>query len=112
MDLPFGGKVPFDYALMVDAGGNAANAAVGFARLGLSTAIGAHVGNDDIGRTMQAALEHERVDTHLVRFDPNQPSNRNFVLWFGPDRTILVRHQLYDYHWAHLSPREVPVGCT
>ena len=57
---------------------------------------------------MQAALECECVDTHLVQFDPNQPSNRNFVLWFGPDRTILVRHQLYDYHWANLSPREVP----
>ena len=80
----------------------------GFARLGLSTAIAAHVGNDQIGHTMQAALAHEGVDTHLVRFDPKQPSNRNFVLWFGPDRTILVRHQLFDYHWAHLSPREVP----
>ena len=108
MDLPFGGKVPFDYAVMVDAGGNAANAAVGFARLGLSTAIAAHVGNDDTGLMMRRALEHEGVDTHLVRLDPDQPSNRNFVLWFGPDRTILVRHQLYDYHWAHLSPREVP----
>lgn len=108
MDLPFGGKVPFDYAVMVDAGGNAANAAVGFARLGLSTAIAAHAGNDDTGGMMRRALEREGVDTHLVRFDPNQPSNRNFVLWFGPDRTILVRHQLYDYHWAHLSPREVP----
>ena len=32
MDLPFGGKVPFEYALTVEAGGNAANAAVGFSR--------------------------------------------------------------------------------
>lgn len=108
MDLPFGGKVPFEYARTVEAGGNAANAAVGFSRLGLSTAIAAHVGNDEIGRTMQAALEYEGVDTHLVWFDPAQPSNRNFVLWFGQDRTILVHHELYDYHWPHLSPREVP----
>ena len=118
MDLPFGGKVPFEYALTVEAGGNAANAAVGLSRLGVPTGIAAHVGSDDIGRTMQAALEREGVDTHLVRFDPRQPSNRNFVLWFGQDRTILVRHELYDYHWPHLSPREVPrwvylssVGC-
>ncbi len=108
MTLPFGGKVPFEYARIVEAGGNAANAAVGFSRLGLSTAIAAHVGNDETGRTMQAALESEGIDTHLVRFDPRQPSNRNFVLWFGHDRTILVRHELYDYHWTHLSPREVP----
>ena len=57
MDLPFGGKVPFEYAVTVDAGGNAANAAVGFSRLGLSTALAAHVGSDEIGRTMQASLE-------------------------------------------------------
>ncbi len=108
MDLPFGGKVPFDYARTVEAGGNAANAAVGLSRLGVPTAIAAHVGSDDIGRTMQAALEREGVDTHLVRFDPRQPSNRNFVLWYGQDRTILVHHQIYDYHWPHLSPREMP----
>lgn len=107
MDLPFGGKVPFEYALTVDAG-NAANAAVGFARLGLSTAIAAHVGSDQVGRNMAAALERDGVDTHLVRFDPGQPSNRNFVLWCGQDRTILVHHQRYDYHWPHLSPREIP----
>ncbi len=108
MDLPFGGKVPFEYALTVEAGGNAANAAVGLSRLGLSSAIAAHVGSDQIGRDMEAALAREDVDTHLVRFDPGQPSNRNFVLWFGQDRTILVHHELYDYHWPHLSPREVP----
>jgi sugar/nucleoside kinase (ribokinase family) len=57
---------------------------------------------------MADALEREGVDTHLVRFDPGQPSNRNFVLWYGEDRTILVHHETYDYHWPHLSPRETP----
>ena len=57
---------------------------------------------------MQMAFDREGVDTHLLRFDPGQPSNRNFVLWYGEDRTILVRHELYDYHWPHLSPREIP----
>jgi ribokinase len=108
MDLPFGAKVPFEYSLTVEAGGNAANAAVGFARLGLTTSLAAHVGADQIGRDMTAALHREGVDTHLVRFDPGQPSNRNFVLWLDSDRTILVHHEIYDYHWPHLSPREVP----
>lgn len=108
MDLPFGGKVPFEYARTVEAGGNAANAAVGLARLGVPTALATHLGDDAIGRDMQAALHREGVDTHLVRLDPNHPSNRNFVLWFGQDRTILVHHEHYDYHWPHLSPRELP----
>jgi sugar/nucleoside kinase (ribokinase family) len=108
MDLPFGGKVPFDFALTVEAGGCAANAAVAFARLGLSVGIAAHAGSDQAGRGMQAALDREGVDTHLVRFDPGHPSNRNFVLWHGQDRTILVHHEIYDYHWPHLSLRETP----
>jgi len=108
MDLPFGGKVPFEYAQTVEAGGNAANAAVSFSRLGLSTAMASHVGGDQVGRDIEAALQHEGVRTHLVRLDQGLPSNRNFVLWFGQDRTILVHHQLYDYHWPHLSPQEVP----
>jgi len=108
LELPFGGKVPFDYALTVEAGGCAANAAVGFARLGLSVGIAAHAGSDQAGRDLQQALEAEGVDTHLVRFDPGHPSNRNFVLWHEHDRTILVHHEIYDYHWPHLSLRETP----
>jgi ribokinase len=108
MELPFGAKIPFEYSVTVEAGGNAANAAVGFARLGLTIALAAHVGTDQIGRDMTAALHREGVDTHLVRFDPGQLSNRNFVLWFGSDRTILVHHEIYDYHWPDLSPKEVP----
>jgi sugar/nucleoside kinase (ribokinase family) len=108
LDLPYGGKVPFDYAHKVEAGGNAANAAVGLARLGVPTALASHVGNDAIGHAMQAALHREGVDTHLVRFDAAHPSNRNFVLGYLQDRTILVHHESHDYHWPHLSPREVP----
>jgi len=108
LDLPFGGKVPFDFALTVDAGGNAANAAVGLARLGVSSALAAHAGDDRIGRNMLSALQHEGVDTHLVHLHPGRPTNRNFVLWYGEDRTILVRHELYDYAWPYLSTDEVP----
>ena len=108
LDLPYGGKVSFDYAHTVEAGGNAANAAVGLARLGVRTALASHVGNDPTGHAMQAALHREGVDTHLMRLDPAHPSNRSFVLWYHQDRTILVHHESYDYHWTRLSPREVP----
>ena len=108
MDLPFGGKVPFDYAQTVEAGGNAPNVAVGLSRLGVAAALAAHAGDDTIGRDMVASLHREGVDTHLVRLDAGRPSNRNFVLWYEQDRTILVHHQTYDYHWPHLAPREVP----
>jgi len=106
--LPYGEKLPFDRAQMIESGGNAANAAVAFSRLGLSTTFATHVGDDQVGRAIQLALRREGVDTHLLRVDPNVASNQNFVLWFGEDRTILVRHQIYDYHWVHLRPSEIP----
>ncbi len=108
LKLPFGDKVPFDHSTTIEAGGNAANAAVGLARLGLATALATHVGADEIGRNMQAALQQHGVDTRFMRIDSGMPSNRNFVLWYGDDRTILVRHEAYDYHWPHLAPAEVP----
>ena len=106
--FPYGDKLPFDHAQTVESGGNAANAAVAFSRLGLATTFATHVGDDQVGRDIQLALRREGVDTHLLRVDPGVPSNRNFVLWFGEDRTILVRHQIYDYHWTHLRPSEIP----
>ncbi len=106
--FPYGDKLPFDHTQTVESGGNAANAAVAFSRLGLATTFATHVGDDQVGRDIQLALRREGVDTHLLRVDPGVPSNRNFVLWFGDDRTILVRHQIYDYHWTHLRPSEIP----
>ena len=106
--FPYGDKLPFDHAQTVESGGNAANAAVAFSRLGLATTFATHVGDDQVGRDIQLALRREGVDTHLLRVDPGVPSNRNFVLWFDEDRTILVHHQIYDYHWTHLRPSEIP----
>ncbi len=106
--FPYGEKVPFDHAETVESGGNAANAAVSFARLGLATTLATHVGDDQVGRDIALALRKEGVDTHLLRIDPGVPSNRNFVLWLGQDRTILVHHETYDYHWPHLRPSEIP----
>ena len=64
LDLPSGGKVPFDYALTIEAAGNAANAAVGFARLGLSASLAAQVGTDQIGGTCRRPCT-ARASTHI-----------------------------------------------
>ena len=87
LELPYGGKVPFDDVHTLEAGGNAANASVGLSRLGVSTGLASHVGNDVVGHAMQAALHREGVDTHLVRFDAapaEQPELRALVPP-GPD---------------------------
>ena len=106
--LPFGAKVPYESTVTVAAGGNAANAAVACSRLGLRVGLATYLGADQLGRDLVAALHNEGVSSSLVRLDPDAPTNRHFVLRFGAERTILVRHEAYDYHWPHLRPEEVP----
>lgn len=108
MVLPFGAKVSCDMTATVAAGGNSANVAVGCARLGLRVALAAYVGSDSAGREAVAALHAEGVDASLVRLDPDVPTNRNFVLRVGHERTILVHHEQHECHWPHLRPSEIP----
>lgn len=106
--MPFGTKIPFDHAEVVEAVGNAANAAVCFSRLGLKSAFVTNVGSDAHGRDMIAALHKQNVDSRFVRINPDKKSNYHYVLWYKDERTILIKHEEYDYHWPHLTPAETP----
>lgn len=106
--MPFGTKIPFDHHEVVPAVGNASNAAVAFARLGLNSSFATNVGGDQEGRDMIAALQKEGVDYRFVRIDPHKKSNFHFVLRYGAERTILIKHEAYDYHWPHLAASEKP----
>jgi sugar/nucleoside kinase (ribokinase family) len=106
--MPFGTKLPFDHAEIVEAVGNASNAAVAFARLGLNSSFVTNVGGDAHGKDMIAALGKQHVDTRFVRVNPGKNSNYHYVLWYKDERTILIKHEDYDYHWPHLRPDETP----
>jgi ribokinase len=106
--IPFGTKIPFDHREVVQAVGNAGNAAVSFARLGLHTGMVTNVGADPYGRDIIDVLDKNHVDTRFVRINPGKRSNYHFVLWYKEERTILIKHEEYDYRWPHLHPSEVP----
>lgn len=106
--VQFGTKLPYEEVREVKAVGNAANAAVAFARLGLKSGFATNVGGDQPGREMIEALHKNDVDTRLVRINPGKKSNYHYVLWYKDERTILIKHEDYDYHWPHLRPTEVP----
>lgn len=106
--MPFGTKLPFDHVEVIEAVGNASNAAVAFSRLGLNSSLVTNVGGDDHGRDMIKALGAQHVDTRFVRINPDKKSNYHYVLWYKEERTILIKHEEYDYHWPHLSPAEMP----
>jgi ribokinase len=106
--VPFGTKIPYDHHEVIPAVGNASNAAVAFARLGLKGSFATNIGGDQEGRDMIAVLQKEGVDHRFVRVNPDQKSNYHFVLRFGAERTILIKHEEYDYHWPHLRNSEIP----
>jgi len=106
--MPFGTKLPYDHVEVIEAVGNASNAAVAFARLGFNSAFVTNVGADPHGRDMIKALDKQHVDSRFVRINAGKKSNYHYVLWYKEERTILIRHEEYDYHWPHLRPDETP----
>jgi len=91
-------------------GGNAANVAVGAARLGVRTATYTHVGEDAFGKEILENFTKEGVDTALVEVDREQPTNVNLVISFEGERTILSQHQPRKYRvpevfapWVYFS---------
>jgi ribokinase len=108
LSLPFGTKVPFDHAEVIEGVGNAANASVAFARLGLNSGLAANVGSDPFGRDIIAALEKNDVDTRFVHINPGRKSNYHYVLWYKEERTILIKHEEYEYHWPRFRVIDIP----
>ncbi len=108
LGMEFGTKLPFDFAEVVEGVGNAANGAVAFARLGHKTTFVTNVGGDQWGRDMINSLVKNGVDHRFVRINPDKKSNYHYVLWYGAERTILIKHEEYSYHWPHITADEVP----
>jgi len=108
LTIPFGVKIPFDYAEEIQAVGNASNAAVCLSRLGLESGFVTNVGGDQQGRDIIASLDKDGVDTRFVRVNPSHKSNYHYVLWYKEERTILIKHEEYNYHWPHFRPSEIP----
>ncbi len=95
--MPFGDKIPFEYAKIIKGVGNAANAAVAGSRLGLRTALVTNIGNDQNGHESMNELQHNKVITSYIKKHSNKATNYHFVLWYGAERTILVNHVDYEY---------------
>lgn len=106
--MPFATKIPYDHSEVLPGVGNSPNAAVNFAKLGLKSGLVANVGGDSAGRDIIHALQKSKVDSRFVHIDPDKASNYHYVLWYKNERTILIKHEEYDYHWPKLKPKEVP----
>lgn len=108
LSIPFGTKVPFDFAKVVPGVGNAANAAAAFSKLGFRAGLVSNIGGDDLGRDILRSLHENEVDSRFVHNNPSKVSNYHYVLWYKEERTILIKHEEYDYHWPRFRIIDIP----
>lgn len=105
-------KISFDYAdkIAVDqktdvpAVGNAANHAIGIARLGLKSAIYTVVGDDDQGQKAKQVFEENGVSSEYMSFDTKHGTNLSIVINFRSERTIFVYHEPRAYDVPDFKP--------
>ncbi len=97
LQIPFGGKLPYDDVTVVPAVGNSPNAAVSAHRLGLETALVTNLGHDKFGKECLDALREEGIHTDFVKIHEDKETNYHYVLRYGPERTILIKHEHYPY---------------
>lgn len=97
LHMPFGSKLPYEDVTVVNAVGNSPNAAVSAHRLGLKTALVTNLGDDRNGTDCLEALRTEGVHTDYVKVHEHKSTNYHYVLRYGPERTILIKHEQYPY---------------
>lgn len=97
LEMSFGNKLPYEDVTVVNAVGNSPNAAVSAHRLGLHTALITNVGHDRNGTDCLDALRKEGVNTEYVKVHEGKETNYHYVLRYGPERTILIKHEKYPY---------------
>ncbi|MEK7109297.1 MAG: carbohydrate kinase family protein, partial [Patescibacteria group bacterium] len=95
--MRWGDKIPYEFAEVVPAVGNAPNASVAAARLGLSSALRSYVGADQFGAQCLASLSADQVNTDYIEKQAGKKTNYHYVLWFESQRTILIKHEVFDY---------------
>lgn len=97
LTMNFGDKLPYADRVIVNSVGNAPNAAVSAHRLGLKSALVTNLGHDDYGKDCMDALRSEGVSTEYVKVHEDKATNYHFVLRYGAERTILIKHEEYPY---------------
>lgn len=95
--LTNGGKIPYEFTKVIPGVGNSSNAAVSATRLGLKTALVTDLGDDENGEDILEALKKNDIDSRFVHVHAGKTSNHHYLLWHKAERTILVKHENYDY---------------
>lgn len=102
--LDYAAKVPVTDSFQT-IGGNAANLALGTAKLGLNTSIISTIGDDSNGKIINSELKKNKINTNLITKDKKTKTRYSIVLNFKGERTILSYHNKKNYHWPKKMPK-------
>jgi len=101
--LNYGGKVPYESAEVCHAVGNSSNFAIGTSKLGLSSYLVSYVGGDITGKENIEKLKEDNVHTDYINTINDLESNYHYVLWYGKEHTILIKHTEFPYSFPVLK---------
>lgn len=101
--IHFGDKIPYKEVIVVPAVGNSANASVAAARLGLKSALVSNIGDDYFGKECLDVLKKENVGTEFIKEHKGLKTNYHYVLWYGDERTILIKHEEFPYQFPDIN---------
>ncbi|MBX4191422.1 MAG: carbohydrate kinase family protein [Candidatus Doudnabacteria bacterium] len=94
--VSYADKVPYENLTLLPAG-NSTNNAVGSARLGMKNAFVTGLGDDTQGQIIIDELKKEGVDTQFIHKNKGIKTNFHFVLVYRGERTILIKHNHFQY---------------
>lgn len=108
ISMRWGDKIPFESVTTVAGVGNSANAAVSARRLGLTSALLGIVGGDALGKDVLQVYKKEGLDRSYIEVQKKHITNHHYVLSYESERTILVKHEAYNYRF----PKKLPAPKT
>lgn len=105
--MTFGDKLPYEDVTILNAVGNSPNAAVSASRLGLNAALLTDLGDDRYGEDCLGQLKKENISTEYVTIHKGEKTNYHYVLWYGVERTILVKHTEFNFKLPNFENTEI-----
>lgn len=101
--LTYADKIPVK-SMQETVGGNSANSAVAFGRLGFSTGFYTQLGDDETGRQIQEELAQNSVVPDYIVHDQGLRTNYSTIINLNAERTILIYHLHRHYVLPKLAP--------
>jgi len=98
--LDFGAKIPYESVDVCHAVGNSSNVAISVSRLGLKSGLMTNIGDDQNGIDCMEILKQENVDLNFIKKESQKITSNHYVLWYKGERTILTKHEAYNYEWT------------